>query len=177
MLYGTLVADRLPLYLCKRFGKGIWKPEYRLHSLWFSTFLPAPIGLVIFGCALQYHLHYMVLALGGFLVFFGTISTAPVSVNYLVECFTTHPVEVTSVLNFYRLCFGITIPFFIDSWFAAVGGPGWTFGMMAFFSLIPYSLVIFSMFKGPAIRHRTGGTLATSEEGVKLELVDSTDHF
>lgn len=175
LLYGALVADRLPLYLCKRFGKGIWKPEYRLHALWFCTFIPAPIGLGIFAAALQYHLHYMVLALGVFLTFFGTISSAPITVNYVVECFTTHSVEVTSILNFYRLCFGISIPFFIDAWFDAVGGAGWTYGMMAFFSFIPYIWLIILMFKGPAIRHWTGGTLSTSEEGVKVELVDSDE--
>jgi hypothetical protein len=115
----------------------------------------------------------MVLALGLYLSAVGTIASAPPTINYLVECFTTHAVEVTGILNFYRLVFGVAIPFFIDGWMKSVHGPGWTFGMMAFLSLVPYALMCFLMWKGPMIRGLTAGKLNSSEEGIKVRIIDS----
>ena len=172
LAYGALVGDRLPLYLCKRWGGGLWKPEYRLYSLWGSTFVLVPTGLGLFGAALEYHLHYMVLAFGLFLAAFGTIASAPPTINYLVECFTTHAVEVTSILNFYRLILGVVIPFFVDDWIESVGGTGWVFGMMAILSLVPYAMICMLTWKGPTIRAWHAGKLNSTEEGTKVGTID-----
>ena len=90
-LYGHYVNDRIPLLFVQRWGKGVWKPEYRLHSLWIPSLILNPIGLGIFGAALEYRLHYMVLALAVFIVTVGSLASVPVTVNYLVECFTIIP--------------------------------------------------------------------------------------
>jgi hypothetical protein len=168
-IYGFLVSDRLPLYLCNRWGQGVWKPEYRLHSLWIPCFILNPVGLGIFGAALQYHLHYMVLALGLFLATLTVVISAPITINYVVECFTNHATEVTSILNFYRMVFGLTVPFFITKWSTSVGGLGWVFGMMAFFSLLAFSLIGALMVKGPVIRKYLVGNFASTEEGTEID--------
>lgn len=82
LLYGHFLSDRLPLAICARNG-GIWKPEYRLHALWFPAFLMNPIGLGIFGCALKYHLSWAVIAVGQVMVTFGSLSLIPIAVNYM----------------------------------------------------------------------------------------------
>lgn len=133
-----------------------------------------PVGLGIFGSALQYHLHYMVLALGAFMITFAAMSSIPVASNYVVECFRGNPLEVANILNVYRLSLGLAVPFFIDPWIAAVHGPGWVFGMTAFFSLFAFSLMVILMFKGHDLRHIRSAKLACDEEGaVIMETVES----
>ena len=117
-------------------------------------FLPAtvsPIGLGIFGAGLQYHLHYMVLALGTFMVNFSALLCVPVCINYVVECFVGNPVEVSVIMNVYRLALGLSLPFFFEHWVEAVG-IGWVFGMAAFFSLFALLLMFVLAWKGHTLR-------------------------
>ncbi|KAJ5934459.1 Major facilitator superfamily domain general substrate transporter [Penicillium verhagenii] len=165
--YGHYLNDRLPLALARRFNNGVWKPEYRLHVLWIPSLILNPIGLGIFGAALQYHLHYMVLALGVFIVTIGSLASVPVTVNYVVECFTNHPAEAGIVIGAYRIAFGLTISFYINPWVAAVH-VGWVYGMMAFFAMFSFFFVMLLMWKGHAIRGIQFASLASSEEGEKL---------
>jgi hypothetical protein len=109
----------------------------------------------------------MVAALGNFLLNFSSNVAVPVIVNYEVECFTKYPVEAATIMNFYRTIFGIAIPFFIDPWEAAVG-TGWVFGMMAFFSIGAFMLVITLMLAGHTIRHKVKSSIMSTEEGAKI---------
>jgi hypothetical protein len=165
-VWGFLFNDRIPLMLAKR-NQGTWKPEYRLHSLWIPSVIFMPIGLGIFGAALQYHLHFMVLALGSFFVTLGAFCSVPVAVNYLLECFRDHPTEVACIIGTYRLALGLAVPFFVDQWIAKVT-VGWVFGMMAFFSLIAFSLVVVMMVFGHQLRQIHIGNISKDEEGVKI---------
>jgi hypothetical protein len=126
-MYNMLFGDRLPLWRCRRNG-GIWKPEFRLYPLLVPNLILLPAALGIFGSALQYHLHYMVIAFAIALLNVVEISLVPVIFNYVCESFTSYPQEVATALNFYRLILGLTVTFYIDPWVVAVG-PGWAFGM------------------------------------------------
>ncbi|KAF7717735.1 MFS-type transporter [Penicillium ucsense] len=166
-ILGHHLNDRLPLALARRWNNGVWKPEYRLHVLWLPSLILNPIGLGIFGAALQYHLHYMVLALAVFLVTIGSLASVPVTVNYVVECFTKYPAEAGIVIGAYRIAYGLTISFYINPWVDAVG-VGWVYGMMAFFAVFSFFFVMLLMWKGHAIREIQFTSLASSEEGEKL---------
>ena len=72
----------------------------------------------------RYHLHYMVLALGTFLVIFGACYSTPISVNYITECFRASPLEVAVMMNIYRQALGLALPFIIFPWQDVVGA-GW----------------------------------------------------
>jgi hypothetical protein len=80
-----------------------------------------PIGLGLFGAALKFHLHFIVLALATFLITLTAVVSAPILDTYVVECFTTRSSEANSVMNSYRLIFGLAVPFFIFPWVEAVG--------------------------------------------------------
>lgn len=127
-----------------------------------------PVGLGIFGAALQYHLHYMVLALGSFFITFAAMASVPVTVNYMVECFRGNVVEASAITNLYRLVLGLAVPFFIDPWIARMGGPGWVFGMTAFFSIFAFSLLVILMWKGHQLRQVRFGSFGLDEEGIKV---------
>lgn len=167
---GWSVGDAIPLWASRRFGHGVWRPEYRLWNIILPGLL-SPIGLGIFGAALQYHLHFMVLALGLFLVVFAATLSVPVCINYATECFLTSPNEVAVAMNMYRLGFSIALGFFTIPWEAAVGA-GWVFGMAAFFDIFVGTLVALLAWRGQALRRISPKGLLVTEDGAK---VDSTE--
>ena len=166
-IYGYFFLDSIPLWICRRRG-GVWQPEYRLHTLWSIGPFIMPIGLGIFGATLKYHLHYMVLALGTFLVSLGALVCVPVTTNYVVECFTRHTLEASTAMGLYRLSFGLAIPFFVTPWTAKVG-VGWVFGMAALFSLSSMFLIAVLIWRGQQIRRWSFGAL---KETYEVEEVD-----
>ncbi|KAH8687617.1 major facilitator superfamily domain-containing protein [Tricladium varicosporioides] len=163
LVYGQLIADRLPLWLAARKG-GSWKPEYRLHALWFTNLFLMPLGLGLVGCALQYHLHYMVFCLGHFFVTIGSMVSIPVTVNYIAECFRSHTIEATIPVNSMRLFLGLSINFYATEWIAKVN-IGWFYGMMAFFCVFAFGFLVILMFWGHIIRSWTPFGLGSDEEG------------
>jgi hypothetical protein len=150
-VYGHFVNDRLPLYICSRNG-GVWKPEYRLHALWFPVFFVYPIALGLFGATLYNHWHFMVLAVSNVcLNYCGACITGP-TMNYIVEAVRPDLAnEAAAMMNLYRLAFSLGLPFYIFPWISQVG-QNWTFGMMAFFTIFTYGLIITVINFGEKIR-------------------------
>lgn len=173
-LYGLLFNDRIPLWRCRRHN-GIWKPEYRLWPTLLPTLFLLPVGLGIFGVALEYHLPWEVLALGILLLSTSEIANTPIVVNYVSECFVAHPSEVFVILQFYRLILGTTVTFFINPWVKAVG-PGWTFGMMGFFSIAGFGLLGLLEWKGGLFRGWSMSRFRHDEEGEGLFSGNVMDH-
>ena len=100
----------------------------------------SPIGLGIFGAGLHYHVHFMVLALGRFLVVFAATLSVPICINYVTECFLTSANEVAIAMNIYRLGFSIALGFFVFPWKATIS-VGWVLGMAAFFDIFGAVLI------------------------------------
>ena len=173
LLYGQFLSDRIPLWFVAR-NNGLWKPEYRLHVLWPTNFVLMPVGLGLVGIALQYKLHWMVMAVGHFFVTAGALVGIPVTVNYICECFRTHTVEATLVLDSMRLFLGLTINFYINPWITAVG-IGWVYGMMAFFSVFAFLFLVLLMCFGHKIREISPFHTSRSEEG-EVVLAKGEDH-
>lgn len=165
-IYGHLVSDRIPLHLCARNG-GTWQSEFRLYALWIPNFLLNTLGLGLVGIALQYKLHWVLLAVGNFLVTFGAMQGIPVTMNYVAECFRKNTSEATIPLNSFGLFLGLTINFYISYWIAEVG-IGWVYGMMALFTLFSFSFLVVLMWKGHAIRAASPFVASSSEDGATL---------
>ena len=127
-----------------------------------------PIGLGISGVALEHHYHYMVLALGIFLVAFAALLAVPIAVNYAVECFINNATECTIIITIYRLGWGVAIPFYIAQWEARVHIV-WVFGMAAFFTLVAGIIVLLLVWKGPSLRRfHLLQSLASTEAGMAV---------
>ncbi|KAL9111907.1 MAG: hypothetical protein Q9227_003757 [Pyrenula ochraceoflavens] len=167
--YGTLCNDRVALFMCQRYGRGLWKPEYRLFPMFVPPAVLLPSMLGLFGAALQYRWHYMVLAVATAGINFCETAMTPLIYNYTVECFTEYPAEVNSILNFYRLVLGLGVPFFVEAWADRVT-VGWVFGMMGFFVLIGFGFLGVLVVKGEEIRALSWGRLGKDEGGVKLKV-------
>ena len=165
-LYGHFANDRISLWICRRNG-GIWQPEYRLHALWLPGLIALPIALGLYGASLEYHLHYMVLALANFLGGFSTNAIIPVTVNYVIECFKDHASESAAIMGLYRLAFSLTIPFFAPAWIDKVGF-GWCLGMAAFFSVFAYGGIILLLWKGKELRELSFTSISSNEGGIRI---------
>lgn len=166
-LYAFAFNDRIPLWRCRKSG-GVWRPEFRLYPLLFTPMVLSPVALGLFGVSLEKHYHFMVLAFSVFIMNIADVICLPIVNAYVVECFVDYAAEVTTILTFYRLIFGLCISFFLPAWTAAVG-INWTYGMMAFFVIIAYSLTWILEWKGPAIRRISLARFqADGEEGEKL---------
>ena len=169
-IFGYLFNDKTPLWVARRRG-GTWHTEYRLSN----TILPCillPIGIGLWGAGLQHHLHFMVLALASFLIWFGALLALPVCYNYIIECFLHHPVEASVSLNAYRVSFGLISVFIVTHWQNATG-VGWMWGMGAFFVLLVDILMIGVILKGHVVRRWTnslGKGLAVTEDGAKISV-------
>lgn len=165
-LYGLFLNDRAALWRCRRRG-GIWKPEYRLFPLLIPPATALPIGMILFGVGLQYHLHYMVLATGLYLATFADMAIVPVLNNYMAECFTDYVMETYTALWVFRLSLGVLIPFFITEWVAR-NGPALAFGTMAILSVVGICLFFLLAWKGPLLRKYSFKKFINTEEGAKI---------
>ncbi|KAK3191879.1 hypothetical protein K4F52_001922 [Lecanicillium sp. MT-2017a] len=167
-VYGYMFNDKIPLLVARR-RRGKWHPEYRLAN----TVLPGillPIGLAIYGAALHYHLHFMVLALASFLIWFAALLILPICYNYIIECFLLTPVEASVALNSYRIAFGLISVFIVTQWQSAVG-VGWMWGMGALFILFVDILMVVVILKGKGVRKLTkyvSKSIASTEDGEKV---------
>ncbi|KAK4493594.1 hypothetical protein PRZ48_015261 [Zasmidium cellare] len=148
--YGILVNDRIPRLLQKR-NNGVWHVEYRLHSAWFPSLIVGPLGCGIFGAALHYHWHYLVLALAEVFIVFAAVAAVPPQTNYIIEIWKAYPQEVSTALNVWRISFSIAVQFFYASWVARVGVQ-WVWATAAFVELFGFGLIVVLMVWGPQLR-------------------------
>jgi hypothetical protein len=162
--YGQFVSDRIPLWCAARFGHGNWKPEYRLHALWFPALICNPIGIGLFGFGLGNHLSWGFLGFSQILVTFGSLCITPITVNYLCECFTRNIQEAAIVLNVFRIGFGLSIAFYINQWVEAVGF-AWCYGTMSFIQIFSFFFTVILMWKGSVIRNLDPFNLICTEDG------------
>lgn len=171
-----MVNDRIPLYICARNGSK-WHPEYRLHALWIPVLVIYPAGLGIFGANLHDHWHYLWLVLGTFLVSFSGVSGVPACVDYVIEAFSPrYANDATAITNFYRFIFGIPIPFFLFPWANRVDVQ-WVFGMMVFFTIFTFSMILAVMVWGRRLRELSfvhvdgedGLTVVKDKVGAKMK--------
>lgn len=76
VVYGILLNDRFPLWLQKR-NDGVWHGEYRLYPSILPGLLIGPIGYGVFGAAVYYHWHWIVVAVGECMLVFSAVSSLP----------------------------------------------------------------------------------------------------
>lgn len=126
-----------------------------------------PLGLGLVGACMQYKLHWVVMALAQLFVTIGSLVSIPITVNYICECFRTHTVEATLVLNSMRLFLGLSINFYIQPWIGAVG-IGWVYGSMAFFTIFAFCFLVALMIWGHKIRSWSPFHTSESEEGARI---------
>ena len=161
---GMYISDALPLRICKRFYNGIWQPELRLYVL-YITVVFTPVGLGICGAALKLHYHYMIYAFGYFIVAMVALMAVPITTNYVAESFTHYGTESALAMAFWRLAWGVVIPFFASQWIDKVG-VNWVYGIAAFITIGSCTFLQVLLWRGPQLRQLSlVKSMVSSEEG------------
>lgn len=167
-VYAFLAYDRIPLFVCKRFYKGVWHPELRLHSIW-PILIIYPIALGLFGEGLKQQWNYMALAVFCATAQFSGAAVLPVMSNYMIEAAGRHLAkEVNMAVSADRLILGTAAIVFLSPWGDAVG-PRWVFGTMAFIEVFAGGIVLLLVLFGHRIRQWNLVVSTHSEEGAVLE--------
>jgi hypothetical protein len=123
-----------------------------------------PIGYGVIGVVLRRHMDVRIAAVGTAMVIGSSLAILSPFITYLTECFMKCAGEANVIANISRVGLGIAFPFFVLQWQARIGVV-WLFGMIAFFNLATFLLIIFLWWKGEAIRKFSFRMVAESELG------------
>lgn len=138
----------------KQQNGGVGVPEFKLPLLLLTGIL-MPIGLVLYGWAVQYHLHWIVPDIGIFILAAGSRVTHFLCPLYLADAITLYTASASSALVMTHGIFSFTFPLFAPSLYSQLG-QGWGNSVLAFATaaiglIVPWLLYRF----GAALRDRS----------------------
>lgn len=113
---------------------GVMKPEMRLPFL-LHTSLFAPVGLLIYGWAAEYKVHWLVPILGTCLIAIGMICAFMPIGTYLVDAYTIHAASAMAANTVLRSLGGALLPLAGRRLYNALGY-GWGNTLLAFIALM-----------------------------------------
>lgn len=111
----------------KNGGQGI--PEFKLPLLIVTGFL-MPIGLLIYGWTVEYHVHWIVPDIGIFILACGVRMTLFICPLYLADAITMYTASAASALVMTRGLFSFTFPLFSPMLYSRLG-QGWGNSVLA----------------------------------------------
>ncbi|KAL1965295.1 hypothetical protein VTN77DRAFT_5897 [Rasamsonia byssochlamydoides] len=106
-----------------------WRPEYRLHGVWFPIASMA-CGLLTYGLTLNFGEHWIGIAFGWVMVNLGMIASTVAITAYALEKYPQYSTSVSAIINMWRTCGGFSVAYFQASWIAR-DGVGVVFGVQA----------------------------------------------
>ncbi|KAJ5805815.1 uncharacterized protein N7503_003417 [Penicillium pulvis] len=172
-LVGTIIgepmagpfSDWIVQRQAKRSG-GVRCPEQRLRAIWLGVVL-LPISLILFGCTIHYHTHWIGPCIGMGLSAFAIQIISTVSVTYAIDCYDHAAGDVSLLYNFLRQLFSFYVPFYIHGYVTSVGY-AWAFGIYAIISMcLSLPLVILNLY-GTIIRNKLGHIYDAGQAEVEI---------
>ncbi|KAL4951573.1 major facilitator superfamily domain-containing protein [Aspergillus filifer] len=97
-----------------------WRPEYRLHGVWFAIGTMAA-GLLTYGLTLHFHKHWVGLAFGWAMVVAGMIASTVSITSYALEKYPSQSTVVSAIINAWRTASGFSVGYFQPAWIARNG--------------------------------------------------------
>ncbi|KAL2710040.1 MFS domain-containing protein [Kluyveromyces marxianus] len=149
----NMFSDPVQLYFCKREGSnGLFEPEYRLIMNFIPTILNA-LGILLFGYAPLYKLHWFAGACGICFINFGMSAIISNTLAYVLESYPGKNMAVTSMSSilFYRNVVGGVFTLVFQYWYDAQGAKG-IIGTLGGLCIALNSLVIVFWFYGKSLR-------------------------
>lgn len=124
-------------------------PEHRLpFAITIPAVLALPIGLFIYGWAVQYKVHWIVPQIGTAVIGFGMIAIVMAISTYLVDAFPLHAASVTAANAVIRSILGALMPLVGLDLYDALGF-GWGNSLLGFIALALAPIpVLFAIFGG-----------------------------
>ncbi|KAG6009342.1 hypothetical protein E4U21_002650 [Claviceps maximensis] len=130
---GGPLLDRLFVYMQRRSPTGEHVPEFRL-PLMVPGALIAPIGLIVYGWAAEYLVHWIVVDIGMFLALFALQLIGLSMQAYVMDAYADHVSSALAASQFLRSLTAFAFPLFAPGMYAALGY-GWGNSAMAMLDL------------------------------------------
>ncbi|KAG5927433.1 hypothetical protein E4U42_002268 [Claviceps africana] len=131
---GGPLMDRLFVVMQNWSYTGEHIPEFRLPLLIPGALL-APVGLLVYGWAAEYLLHWLVVDAGMLLALFGLQLIGLAMQAYVMDAYSDHVSSALSASQFLRSLTAFAFPLFAPSMYAALGY-GWGNTIMALLGLV-----------------------------------------
>ena len=151
-------AGRLSDHLVSRLSRradGVRVPEHRLW-LFYPAAVSTAVGLVLFGCSVQFDWHWAVGQVALALIGLGIQIGNTITVAYVVDCYPHLVMEVTAFYSLHLNLSAFASPFFIVPW---VERNGWalSFGLQGLIVLVIASIFVpFLQMRGGRLRFPKG---------------------
>ncbi|KAJ8097705.1 major facilitator superfamily domain-containing protein [Lipomyces tetrasporus] len=147
---GLDISDSILLNMAAKSGDK--KPEYRLWLLLVLSPMDI-IGLLIYGWAVRYAVHWIVPLIGTFCLGIGIFATFSPTTSYLVDAYTIYAVSANSASTMVRSLGGAFLPLAGPRMYAALGY-GWGNTLLALIMLAITPAPFLMYFKGESLRKR-----------------------
>ncbi|KAB5566927.1 putative efflux pump antibiotic resistance protein [Coniochaeta sp. 2T2.1] len=133
---------------------GSHEPEARLPLVYPGALL-APVGLLVFGWAAQYRVHWIVVDIGVFIFTFGLQVAGMPAQAYVIDVYSEFTSSALSATQFGRSLAAFLFPLFAPSLYRALGY-GWGNTTIAFVAAVAGILPVWLLWKyGASMRART----------------------
>lgn len=142
-------SDAIVKKLSKKAG-GRMKPEHRLPPM-IPGGAMIPVGLLLYGWTVQYHVFWFVPIIGTFFIGFGMISVFTPVAAYLVDAFPEFAASATAANTVFRSVGGALLPMAGPRMYSALG-QGWGNTVLAGVSLLMMVMIWLSIKFGEALR-------------------------
>ncbi|KAH8170843.1 major facilitator superfamily protein [Sarocladium implicatum] len=132
-------------------------PEARIPLVFLPSLL-VPVGLVIYGWAAVYRVHWVVVDLGAFITAFGMQIAGMPQQAYLIDAYPEHISSVMAATQFFRSLTAFSFPLFVPSMYSSIGY-GWGNTLLAFLALFIGVPAPFALWRyGAKLRGRARST-------------------
>lgn len=142
---GGPLMDRLFVYMKARSSDGEHVPEFRIPLLIPGAFI-APIGLLVYGWAAEFLIHWIVVDIGMFVALVGLQLIGLSMQAYVMDAYADHISSALAASQFLRSLTAFTFPLFAPGMYEALGY-GWGNTTMALLGLViglPAPILIWS---------------------------------
>ncbi|PWN92988.1 polyamine transporter 1 [Acaromyces ingoldii] len=147
---GTQLMDKYYCILKARNG-GVANPEMRL-VIFFIPAILIPSGMLIYGWAIEYAVHWIVADIGTFIFAMGLMCVGFALNAYTIDVYPLYAASALAVTNSVRSVFGFAFPLFADDMYAKLGY-GWGSSLLALIAFLlggPGALALYRY--GPKLR-------------------------
>lgn len=155
----------------RRLGGANPAPEARLVGIWTGAVL-LPVGLLVYGFALQYRVHWFVPLLGMGVACFGLQPVATTCYTYSIDCYRERGGDVSVLFNFIRQTFGMTFAFYVVDLCRRIGYHVAFVLFVIWGSVLGFVPILVLMWRGERIREwierreRQKEAIRNGDEGV-----------
>lgn len=146
---------------------GEFNPEMRIPMLLLTAII-GPGGLIMFGCATEYHAHWIIPLVGEFLMAFGSIVAGNVTYTYIADTYLERADTALVMLNGLKNLSAFGLVYAVTPW-NTYSGYAVAFGGLAVILFVFHLPMVILWWKGATIRAWQQNKWQSAKAGVHGE--------